>query len=55
MMGNKINNFFRSIKYGIKNLITWFPIIWKDRDWDHWYLYKILRFKLIQMENLQRE
>lgn len=31
---------------GIKNLIKWAPIIWKDRDWDHWYIYQILKTKL---------
>ena len=31
---------------GIKNLIKWFPIIWKDRNWDHHYIYEILKFKL---------
>lgn len=51
----KIKNFFRSIKYGIENLITWLPIIWSDRDWDQWYLYNILKFKLTQMEKLQRK
>ena len=51
----KIRDFFRSIKYGIENLLIWFSIIWSDRDWDQWYLYKILKFKLTQMEKLQRE
>ena len=51
----RITNFFRSIKYGIENLIIWAPIIWKDRDWDHWYLYKMFKFKLIQMEKLHRK
>ena len=54
-MLKKTKNFFRSIKYGIQNLITWFPIIWKDRDWDHWYLYTILKFKLSNMEKLHRK
>jgi hypothetical protein len=30
----------------IKNLIRWFPIIWKDQDWDDWYIFEILKFKL---------
>ena len=47
--------FFRSIKYGIENLIIWFLVIWQDRDWDHWFLYKIIYFKLKRMENLQRK
>jgi hypothetical protein len=30
----------------IKNLIRWFPIIWKDQDWDHSFIWEILKFKL---------
>lgn len=35
---------------GIKNLIRWFPIVWKDRDFDYRYLYNILHKKLEHME-----
>ena len=31
---------------GIKNIWKWFPIIWKDRDWDHTYIFEVLKFKL---------
>jgi hypothetical protein len=31
---------------GIKNLWKWFPTIWKDRDWDHDFIYSILAKKL---------
>lgn len=34
------------IKYGIRNLYKWFPIIWKDRSWDHSYIWKLLEHKL---------
>lgn len=38
------------IKYNIidpfKNIIRWIPILWKDKDWDHSYIYDILAFKL---------
>jgi hypothetical protein len=51
----KIKTFFRNIKLGIPNLIKWFPVIWKDRDWDQHFLYVILQFKLKQMEQLQRK
>lgn len=30
----------------INNLIVWLPIIWKDRNWDQWYIYTILETKL---------
>jgi len=39
-----------NIKLGVKNLIVWLPVIYLDRWWDHYYLYRILRFKLNQME-----
>ena len=30
----------------IRNLIRWTPIIWKDQDWDHSFIFEILKFKL---------
>lgn len=42
---------FRSIIDGIKNLWSWRTVIWNDRQWDHIYLYTILRTKLEKMEN----
>jgi len=38
----KIKQFFRRIH----NLYRWFPIIWKDQDWDQHYIWEILKFKL---------
>jgi len=48
---------------GIKNLIAWFPVIWKDRQWDYMYLLRIINKKLELMlkdfetdpENLNEE
>lgn len=31
---------------GVKNLIRWFPTIWKDRDWDQDFIYNLLAKKL---------
>jgi len=45
-----IRYFFRDIKKGVENLIIWFPVIWKDRWWDHWFFYVILHKKLSLME-----
>lgn len=46
-----IKNFILyDIPYGIQNLITWFPVIWTDRNWDYWFIYKILHKKLDLME-----
>jgi len=36
----------RDFYLGIKNIIRWFPIIWKDRDWDDHYIWEILKTKL---------
>lgn len=44
---------FRNIKYGIKNLWKWKSVIWNDRDWDYFFLLEITRFKLEQMAELQ--
>ena len=45
-----VRYFFRDLKQGIKNLIIWFPVIWKDRWWDHWFFYVLLHKKLSLME-----
>ena len=34
------------IIFTIKNLINWFPIIYKDKNWDFCYIYEILENKL---------
>lgn len=31
---------------GIKNIWNWFPVIWKDRDWDQTFIYEVLIHKL---------
>jgi hypothetical protein len=36
----------RDVQYGFTNLFRWLPVIWKDRNWDHVFIYKILRKKL---------
>ena len=38
----RIKQFFKQIH----NLIRWFPIIWKDMDWDDHFIFEILKFKL---------
>ena len=39
----RIREFFRSIK----NLIVWLPIIWRDRQWDNYYIEELLLKKII--------
>jgi len=36
---------------GVKNIIYWFPVIWKDRDWDGHYIFEILQHKLVAQAN----
>ena len=43
---NRIRIAFGECKQGIKNLWKWFPTIWRDRDWDHYYIYQVLIHKL---------
>lgn len=38
--------FHRNFIQGIKNLFYWFPIIWKDRNWDHSFIFQLLAHKL---------
>jgi len=38
----KIKQFFKRIY----NLYRWAPIIWRDQDWDHTFIFEILKFKL---------
>ena len=39
----------RNFVRGVKNLIKWGPIIWKDRDWDDSFLFEIIKFKILNM------
>ena len=36
----------KTIANGIKNLWRWFPLVWKDRDWDHHFIFEVLKFKI---------
>ena len=38
--------FFIRLSMSIKNVIRWLPVIWRDKDWDESFIYKILQFKL---------
>lgn len=40
--------YHRNFIIGIKNLIKWFPVIWRDRDWDTYYIFDVLKFKIAQ-------
>lgn len=38
----RVRMFFRKVK----NMFRWFPIIWKDEDWDSHFIFEIFKFKL---------
>jgi hypothetical protein len=50
-----LKSFLNDIVYGIKNLIKWTPIIWIDRDWDWYFLAKILKYKISNMAKYERK
>ena len=35
----------------LHNLWRWFPIIWNDKDWDHYFLFEIIKVKLKNMSD----
>jgi hypothetical protein len=39
----------RDIIIGLKNIWHWLPVIWRDRDWDRYYIIEILAHKLEKM------
>jgi len=41
----------RKLFESIKNLFVWLPVIWNDRQWDSWYIEKILLKKITLIRN----
>jgi hypothetical protein len=50
-----IDPWWYPLKYGVQNLIAFFPVVWQDRDWDYHYWIRLNIFKLRRMEKLLRE
>ena len=48
-------HFHRDVIQGFKNLWKWFPIVWKDRDWDDYYIFEVLKFKIKNTANLTKK
>ena len=38
--------YHKDFYHGVRNLIRWFKVIWRDRDYDHGYIFDILKTKL---------
>lgn len=46
---NLIERVWRSLKHGIRNLIYWGPVIWRDRNWDDYFMWVLFRHKFAAM------
>lgn len=44
-----MRSWLRNTWRGLRNLVTFAPMVWRDRDWDHGYLFVLLEFKLRRM------
>lgn len=49
-MLKKLRNLYYNIRNGLENLLIWLPVIWKDRDFDEYYVFKLLYKKFENME-----
>lgn len=46
------SDWYYDLTYGVKNLIRWFKIVWKDRDYDANYILYALLFKIQKTREL---
>ncbi len=47
----RVKQFFKRIY----NVYRWIPVLWRDRDWDHYYTYEILKTKLTFQSEYTRD
>lgn len=47
---HKSKSTIKRIKRRIGNLVTWFPIIWNDEQWDHYWFLIVLKKKFTRMK-----
>ena len=48
-MAKLLDFFWYDVTQGIRSFVRWFPIIWKDRDWDWVFLARMMERKLTWM------
>ncbi|NDV24333.1 hypothetical protein [Desulfovibrio sp. JC022] len=46
-----IDEWYRAVKFGIRNLYQWFPVIWSDRNYTSDGLFKVMQRKLVLMQS----
>ena len=49
--------FYGLRKFGrfIKRLYRWFPVLWRQEDWDYDYLYEVMRIKMEELLKCLKE
>jgi len=45
-----VDEWYRALKFGIRNLFQWFPIVWGDRHYSSRWLFAVIRHKLVLMQ-----
>lgn len=45
----------RIFQESVVRVFQWLPFIWKDRDWDYVFLFKVIQYKIKRMAELQVE
>jgi len=45
-----VRTLLRDILCGIRNVLYWLSIIWRDRDWDDSFFFEVMRHKIKSME-----
>ena len=50
-ISNLLWNPLYKLRRGIKNLFIWFPVIWKNDVWDHFFLTDLIDKQMKQMED----
>lgn len=43
---SSVRDLYYNVKNGVRNLYVYFPLIWTTRDWDSYYIYDFLQFKI---------
>lgn len=51
----RLRDFYYDVKYGIKSIVEWLPIVWKDRHWSPECLLIVMRHKLVKMKKQHAE
>ena len=50
---DRLETAYYNVYYGVQNLVRWFPVVWRDRDWDEAYLFNVMAWKMSRMSRHQ--